>query len=145
MKSLVRSTLLAAGIVMIAGVHNASAQIDNALEFTTSFSFTAGNATLPAGSYTITPSDDDPQVLELTGAGTSVFFLTDSAQPKTTPSKDEVVFSRYGGQYVLKNIWTIGSDVGYVTVNALGERHISKHATLSTESRVAARKMASAK
>lgn len=145
MKSLVRSTLLAAGIVMIAGVHNASAQIDNALEFTTSFSFTAGNATLPAGSYTITPSDDDPQVLELTGAGTSVFFLTDSAQPKTTPSKDEVVFSRYGGQYVLKNIWTMGSDVGYVTENALGERHISKHATLSTESRVAARKTASAK
>jgi hypothetical protein len=29
MKSLLRSSLLAAGIVMIAGVHNANAQIDN--------------------------------------------------------------------------------------------------------------------
>ena len=145
MKWLLRSSLLAAGIVMLAGVHNASAQIDNTLEFTAPFAFTVGNATLPAGNYTITPVEDDPKVLELSGANTSVFFQTLSAQPKETPSDDEVVFHRYGDRYVLKNIWTLGSDTGYVTESALGERHISKHATSSSESRIRARKMASAK
>jgi len=143
MRSLCRSIVLAGGLLALAGVHNASAQIDNELSFTTSFAFTAGNTTLPAGSYTIAPADgDDPKVLELKGGRTSVLFETESAQAKQTPSKSEVVFSRFGNGYVLKNVWVDGSDTGYVTENALGERHISKGGGSPVEHRVAAQKTA---
>ena len=38
----------------------------------------------------------------------------------------EVVFSRYGNQYLLKNIWVGGSNIGYVAENTLGERRLAK-------------------
>ena len=67
MTSLVRSIGIAGGILVLAGVQNASAQITNPIEFTTSFAFTVGNATMPAGAYTIRPDDDNPAILQLTG------------------------------------------------------------------------------
>jgi hypothetical protein len=142
MTSLFRSIVLAGGFVAVAGVYDASAQIVSPIEFTTSFPFTVANTTVPAGSYTISATDEDAQVLELKGAHATVLFVTESAQPKQPPSKDEVVFSRYGDGYVLKNIWAAGSDIGYVTSNALGERRVSKQGGAPTESRVAARKIA---
>jgi len=143
MTSSFRLNVLAAGIVLLAGVHDASAQIENQLDFTTSFAFTVGNTTVPAGRYTITPVEDDPWVLELKGGRTSVLIETLSATPEEVPSKDEIVFQRYGDQYVLKNIWTEGSGTGYVTETAVREEHISRHhGGAPSESRVAAHKRA---
>jgi len=136
-----RSIVLAAGIVAVAGVHDTSAQIETSVEFTTSFPFTVGDATLPAGSYTISPADEeDPEVFRLEGAHASVFFLTESAQASQAPSKTEIVFSRYGDRYALKNIWVEGSAIGYLAETALGERHAVKRGAPSTPERVAARK-----
>jgi hypothetical protein len=122
MKSLFRSVIIAAALLTAAGVPNASAQIDHAIEFTTSFPFTVANATVPAGSYTITPDEQDPQILELRGANTSVFFITENAQPKQPASKTEVVFTRYNSNYVLKNIWVAGSEIGYVTETGIPDK-----------------------
>src|SRR5262245_22731036 len=143
MKPVFRSSILVCGLVVLAGVHDANAQIENALAFTTSFPFVVGNTTLPAGSYTITPADDDPQVLEVRGGSASVIVLTESAQREQATSKDEVVFSQYGDRYVLKSIWTAGSEYGYTTENALGERRAAKRSGATSESRVTARKTAS--
>ncbi len=87
MRSFVRSIGIAGGILVLAGVQHASAQIDNAVDFTTSFPFTVGSTTVPAGSYTIRSDDDNPQMLELRGGRLGVFFETNSAQPRQTPSK----------------------------------------------------------
>jgi hypothetical protein len=137
--SLVRSLGIAAGILVLAGVQNASAQITNSVEFTTSFPFTVGYATLPAGSYTIRPDDDNPAVFELTGAHESVLFETNNTQARETPKKSEIVFKRYGDGYVLKDIWVVGSDSGVEAVTVEGERHAAKHGPQS-EQRVEARK-----
>jgi len=139
MKSLVRSIGIAGGILLLAGVQNASAQITGPVEFTTAFPFTVGNATVPAGSYTIRPDDTDPQILELTGAHGSVFFQTDYAEAPQTPSKTEVVFKRYGNQYLLKNIWVVGSTSGAETTAVEGERHVLKGGGSASELRVAGR------
>src|ERR1700730_8698243 len=80
MKSLVRSIGIAGGILVLAGVQNASAQIADTVEFTTSFPFTVGNATVPAGSYTIRPDAASPAYLLLTGPHASVIFQTQSAR-----------------------------------------------------------------
>jgi hypothetical protein len=141
MKSLIRSIGIAVGLITLAGVQNASAQVTDAIEFTTSFAFTAGSATLPAGTYTIRPDEDAPDILLLTGAQGSVFLPTDNAQAREVPSKTEVVFARYGGGYVLKNIWVAGSTSGAVSKTAEGERHMAKLGGSKGEQRVAALKV----
>lgn len=140
MTAFVRYIGIAGGLLLLAGVHNASAEITDPVEFKTSFPFTVGDVTLPAGSYTITPDVTDPGFLQVTGAHTSVFFQTENASPRETPSKTEVVFKRYGDGYVLKDIWVEGETSGAEAVAAHGERHVSKLDGAATERRVAARK-----
>ena len=139
MTSLVRSIGIAGGILMLAGVQNASAQIVNPVEFTTSFPFTVGNTNVPAGSYTIRQDDDNPAILELTGGHTSA-VPEDNTQARETPAKTEVVFKRYGDGYVLKDIWLAGSNDGAETIALEGERHAAKHGGANDEQRVTARK-----
>jgi hypothetical protein len=102
-----------------------------------------GDATLPAGSYTISPADDEnPEVFRIEGGHASVFFVTESAQASQAPSRTEIVFSLYGDRYVLKNIWVEGSAIGYQAEATLGERHAVKRGASSTSQRVTARKIA---
>src|SRR6267143_6876908 len=109
MGSLVRFVLAACGIALLIGAQPAEAQVTGPVEFTTTFPFLAGNATVPAGSYTITPDDDNPEILELRGQHTGVFFEVTIPQGARTPDKTEVVFKRYGQAYVLKDVWIAGS------------------------------------
>jgi hypothetical protein len=141
MKSLVRSLGIAGTVLMLASVQNASAQVVDAIEFTTAFPFTVGNSMVPAGRYTITPDDDNPAILELTGGRAAVLFETRSAEAPKTPSKTEVVFKRYGDGYVLKDIWIDGENTGAETLAAEGERHhMKKHPGAAAEQRVAGTK-----
>ena len=144
MKSVVRSFGIAGVILMLASVQSASAQITGAVEFTTSFPFTVGNATVPAGSYRITPDSDNLAIFELTGGRTAVLFEANFAEASETPSKTEVVFKRYGNGYVLKNIWMEGDRTGAETLAAEGEKHTSKRPGPTTEHRLAAVKKPSA-
>ena len=123
---------------MLAGVQNAGAQIVDPLEFTTSFPFTVGAATVPAGSYTIRPDEDNPNVLELSSGRTGVFFETTDVRAPQSPGKTEVVFKHYGNAYVLKNIYEEGSDSGVETMAAEGERHMMKRSGSPTEHHIAA-------
>ena|SRR5437868_1384001 len=144
MKAVFRSIGIAGGILVLAGVQNASAQITNSVEFTTSFAFTVGNTTVPPGSYTIRPDDDDPNILALTGARADVLFQTENKVQETVPSTTEVTFNRYGNGYVLKGIQVEGSEISYVTTPVEGERHVTKRGAANGEQRVAARKKADA-
>jgi hypothetical protein len=136
MRSFVRSISIASGILMLTGIQQASAQIDTSVEFTTSFPFTVGNSKVPAGSYSIRQDEDNPNVLELSGGRTAVLFEADNPQAPRTPAKTEVVFSRYGDGYVLKDVWVEGSDMGYEARSAEGERHAAKHGDSKNEQRV---------
>jgi hypothetical protein len=139
MRSLVRSIGIAGGILLCAGVHNASAQIGEPVEFTTAFPFTAGYATLPAGTYTITPDDDSPSMLRVSGAHTSVFVETLNADTREAPRKTEVVFKRFGDGYVLKAIWIEGSKEGAETIPVEAEHHLAR-SDAKGEQHIAARK-----
>jgi hypothetical protein len=140
MTSFVRSLGIAGGILVLAGVQNASAQIISPVEFTTAFPFTVGNANVPAGSYTIRPDDDNPSMFELTGPHTSVLFQTEDAEARATPAKTEVVFKRYGTGYVLKQIFLAGSNSGAETISVEGEKHAAKQPGAQAEQRVPATK-----
>ena len=53
-----------------------------------------------------------------------------------------MTFDRYGDGYVLKSIQVEGSEVGYITIPAEGERHVTKRGASNGEQRVAARQKA---
>src|SRR5207248_1807133 len=55
MKSFVRSIGMAAGLLLLAGVPQARAQVTGSIQFTTTFPFAVGYATVPAGTYTLRP------------------------------------------------------------------------------------------
>jgi hypothetical protein len=144
MKSFIRTIGIAGGLFLIAGIQNASAQVTDPVEFTTTFPFTVGYGTVPAGSYTIRPDDDNPDILELQGPATTVFFQAQNKIARETPNETEVVFKHYGDTYVLKDIWVAGSTTGAETLPAEGERHAAKQYGSATDERVQARKRAQA-
>ena len=135
-----RSIGIAGSILVLAGVQNASAQLIDTVEFTTSFPFTVRYATVPAGTYTVRPDDDNPRSLELRGGNTAVLFQTDAVEEEKASVKTEVVFKRYGDGYVLKDLWVEGSHSGAESTAVESEHHAAKRGGETGEERVAAHK-----
>jgi hypothetical protein len=144
MKSLVRSIGTAGAVLLLAGAQNVGAQIIDTVEFTTLFPFTAGNAKLPAGTYSIRPDEDNPQILELTGAHTAALVEAQSTQAGRPSSKTDVVFKRFGNVYVLKSVWVEGSSEGATIILAEGEKHAARQQGVQGEAHVAGRKKSAA-
>ena len=102
------------GLLSLLSVLPLAAQIDNGVNFTTSFPFYAGNAKMPAGSYKITQSDTDESVLQIQStdglhSALVEFIPTQSAQPH--PHSD-VTFHKYGDTEYLNRIWVEGQEYG---------------------------------
>jgi hypothetical protein len=106
--------IVSMGLVSLMSAVPLAAQIENGLDFTTSFPFYAGNAKMPAGSYNIKPSDIDPSVLQIrSNDGTHSAFVdfvpTHAEQPH--PQSD-VTFHKYGDTDYLNRIWVNGQKYG---------------------------------
>jgi hypothetical protein len=102
------------GLLSLLSVMPLAAQIDNGMDFTTSFPFYAGNAEMPAGSYKIIQTDTDQDVLQIQSKdGVHSAFVdiipTHSAQPH--PHSD-VTFHKYGDTEYLDRIWVEGQEYG---------------------------------
>jgi hypothetical protein len=91
-----------------------TAQITGGITFKTSFPFYAGQAKLPAGTYTIRQSDIDPNTLEITSAGgkVSAYFDCIATQSEAAHAKSDVTFNNYGGTDYLNRIWIEGQTSG---------------------------------
>jgi hypothetical protein len=102
------------GLLSLLSVMPLAAQIDNGVDFTTSFPFYAGNAKMPAGSYKISQTDIDSSVLQIQssdGAHSALveFIPTHAEQPH--PHSD-VTFHKYGDADYLNRIWVNGQRYG---------------------------------
>jgi len=102
------------GLLSLLSVMPLAAQIVNGVDFTTSFPFYAGNAKMPAGSYKITQSDMDVNILQIqSNDGVHSAFVdfipTHSAQPH--PHSD-VTFHKYGDTEYINRIWVEGQEYG---------------------------------
>ena len=115
MKTLVRCVLLAAGFGLVAAVSPASAQIYEELRFKTTFPFMVGRATLPAGTYSVSPAfDGNGALLEIRGdRHAALFFGENAGMPRVDPKESAVLFNRYGDHYVLAEIWDASDREGY--------------------------------
>jgi hypothetical protein len=85
---------------------SAMAQVDNGLTFQAPFTFYAGNAKLPAGSYRVTQPDDNSELLLIESAdgSHSVFVEYSADDSDTAPAKTEVTFNKYGNTEFLGRI-----------------------------------------
>ena len=102
------------GFLSLLSVMPLAAQIDNGVDFTTTFPFNAGNAKMPAGAYRIIQSDIDASILRIqSDDGLHTAFVdiipTHSGQPH--PHSD-VTFDKYGDTEYLNRIWVEGQEYG---------------------------------
>ena len=102
------------GLLSLLSVMPLTAQIADGVDFKTSFPFYAGNAKMPAGSYKITQSDMDANILQVQsndGVHSALveFIPTRSAQPH--PHSD-ITFHKYGETEYLNRIWIEGQEYG---------------------------------
>jgi hypothetical protein len=91
-----------AGVIALTASLPSVAQGTFKVSFTTSFAFYAGNAKLPAGTYTMRQSQDEQNVFEIqNSAGTHSVIVVGRQSTKTSSGQPEVLFNRYGtGEYL---------------------------------------------
>jgi hypothetical protein len=144
MKSVTYRVMLFTAAATLSGAALAHAQVSDPVEFTTSFPFTVGNTTMPAGSYEIRRDTDNGSVYRIESSKQHIgtLFEVQPASMNTPPAKTEVVFKRYGSGYVLKSVWEEGSSEGVETAMVEAERHHVRDGGTPTEHRVAAHKNA---
>jgi len=138
MKSRIGYIALFAGIALFLGIAPAQAQINGPVKFTTTFPFTVGNASLPAGTYTIAPDSDNLAVLEIVGPQARAFFEVTNVKAPKMATATEIVFLRYGDVRILKNVWVESSTLGVETSLAEAERHHRKAGKSTGEERIKA-------
>ena len=103
-----RSSLFtfAVGMIALLGCLPAIAQGAHAT-FTMSSSFYAGNAKLPAGTYTVRQMQDDPNAFLLqNSSGSHTVVLEGRRSTQASSGKTEIVFNRYDNTDYLERIET---------------------------------------
>jgi hypothetical protein len=99
------------------------------------FDFTVSNKEMPAGEYTInTVTGSMVLTLRQEGAGATVLSLSSSmAEPgKLSSGESQLVFHRYGNQYVLAQIWDGSIGLGRSLPESRIERELAQTASTQT-------------
>jgi hypothetical protein len=90
------------------------------------FSFVAADQTFPAGTYVI-ETDVSKQLLLLRGENQAPrLIMANREELSQAPGKGELVFRRYGGQFVLKAVRGQGSWEGQTLPTGKIERELAK-------------------
>jgi hypothetical protein len=115
-------------MMVVSGGLRALAQ-SPAFSFHMSSSFYAGNAKMPAGTYTLRQSDDDANLYSLqNSAGTHSVILEARQSSKASKGKPEVLFNKYGTTDYLEGVETsTGSSIDIV--GGAAEKLAAKKAT----------------
>lgn len=111
------------------GAASSYAQIENRIDVNVPFSFYAGNALLPAGSYTVRSVTDAPVTLLVRSADEKVAVIVETVNAETVnaPKETNLVFDELEGKYFLSMIWLDGSPIGYQVVpSSMQHRLINK-------------------
>jgi hypothetical protein len=128
------------GLLSLLSVMPLAAQIDNGVDFTTSFPFYAGDTKLPAGHYKVTQPDlnDDLLLVESINGGAHSVFVefapTQSAQPHR---QSDVTFQKYGDTDYLNRVWIEGQNygikiaLGKVEAGAAADANAVEHSTVA--------------
>ena len=114
----------------------AMAQITNRVTFDAPSTFYAGNAKMPAGSYTVTQPDPDNNLLLIENASGShsVFVEYQDASSNTPHAQTDVTFTKYGDVDFLSAIWIEGHKSEMQIVPSKFEQKAAKAASAEKHS-----------
>jgi len=117
----------AAGVITLMACLPAMAQIK--VTFAMTSSFYAGNAKLPAGTYTLRQMQDDPDAFNLQNStGSHTVLLEGRPSSKTTSGNPVILFNKYGTDDYLEGVET--STGNSIDINpGVAERIAAKKAT----------------
>lgn len=135
MTSLLKSLTVAGSLIMLLAIA-AAGQITNPIAFETTFSFYAGNAKMPAGSYRVSPTDISESLLliEDSDGSHSAFVEVTSTQSDSPHPQSDVTFKKYGKVDFLDRLWIQGQTTGVDIIPAKAEQEAAKSAAPSQHS-----------
>lgn len=116
-KQIVKAATMFVGIIALAFVSAvvSSAQNSHSMTVNIPFDFTVKGKSLPAGEYIISQSSAaDSTGLKIQrrdGSGNAI-VLSRSIQNGERQRESKLVFNRYGEQYFLSQVWTLGNTEG---------------------------------
>jgi hypothetical protein len=127
MKTLIYRMMIFLLFLVSLGPRLTYAQPGFAVDFKVSSSFSAGNATFPAGSYTARQQQDDLGIVEISSAdGHSAFVACEPLDATSAVTKTELTFHKYGNSLFLKQIWISGNPSGLYLVGGPQEKQARK-------------------
>ena len=99
------------------------------------FGFHVGNSMLPSGEYTV-DTDAAPGVVRLRShdSKSSAMIISNAVETLATPTKGKLVFTRYGDEYFLSQIWKPGDNTGRELRKSRREMEVAATARRGTES-----------
>lgn len=105
-----RKLIVLMGLLSVLCAVPTMAQISKQVKFDATSAFYAGNAKMPAGSYTVTQPDPDNNLLLIEDAnGSHSVFVDFVIAPSDTPhAHTDVTFNKYGDVDFLSAIWIRG-------------------------------------
>jgi hypothetical protein len=120
------------GLGLLLATASAYAQTIN-LKADVPFNFVVTGGTLPSGEYTLRSIERIDRAVVISGAGEkpSIFLATPCLSLKAMQASQQakLVFSRYGDQYFLSEIWMAGNTVGHQLPKSRREVEIAKNET----------------
>ena len=135
MKKQAFGTLTMLTLLLAVSTISVSAQSERSKITNIPFDFMVGEKTLPAGEYTVAPNRSDSLNVWLVQSRDGHFnalFTTGSVRASETQEKTKFVFHKYGDQYFLSQIWTIGGNSGRELTMPRLEREVAKNSTRQT-------------
>ena len=93
------------------------------------FNFAVGDKTYPAGAYsirTLGQSDGKVLLLRAEAGNTNMAILSNAAENRMPADKTKLVFSRYGSQYFLAQVWLNGETRGHQFPKSNREKEVAK-------------------
>ncbi len=92
------------------------------------FDFMVKETTFPAGTYTVSTLTPDVLLIRsLDGHESGVVMTRDVQESLTPPDETKLVFNRYGDQYFLAQVWTIGTVSGREFLKSSTESEVAKN------------------
>jgi hypothetical protein len=116
-KQVLKAATMFVGIIALAFVSAiaASAQNPRNLVVNIPFDFTVKGKTLPAGEYILgraSTADETGLAMKRKDGEANAIVLTKPVQANETQKESRLIFSRYGEQYFLSQVWTSGDSKG---------------------------------
>jgi hypothetical protein len=115
---------------LCAAAASANAQLTYRVKAKIPFEFRVGDKKLPAGEYTFSrlSGSSDHRMMLVSGldSNTQVFQSTFAAQVLTPKNESTLIFHKYGEEYFLEEIWTVGEQVGSQLPESRSERTLRR-------------------